>query len=112
MAWAAPDATPLQKPKLSGNEANHITKALAAQATTVRLMTGAGREPVMFADLCHRPDWQSRAQCRGMGTNVFFPSLGVSTAAARAVCASCEVRVECLWTLPWPMRRQRESGVA
>ena len=96
VAWAATDDIPLQKPKLSGNVANHITKALAAQATTVWLMNGAGREPGMFADLCHRPDWQSRAQCRGMGTNVFFPSLGVSTAAARAVCASCEVQDECL----------------
>jgi len=88
--------SPLQDPKLSANEANHITKALAAQATTVWLMTGAGREPVTFADLFQRPAWMAAAACRGMSPNLFFPALGVSTAAAKTVCASCEVRVECL----------------
>ena len=96
LAWSASDVTPLQEPKLSANEANHITKTLAVQATTVCLMTGAGRELVTFADLFHRPTWQTRAGRRGVNSNFFFPALGESTAAAKAVCASCEVRVECL----------------
>ena len=59
-------------------------------------MTDGGRELVTFADLFHRPEWQTRASCRGTSLNLFFPATGVSTAAAKAVCASCEVRVECL----------------
>jgi WhiB family transcriptional regulator, redox-sensing transcriptional regulator len=88
--------TPLQEPKLSANEANHITKTLASEAATVWLMTGACQELVTFADLFHRPTRQTRAGCRGMDPNLFFPARGESTAAAKAVCAGCEVRGECL----------------
>jgi WhiB family transcriptional regulator, redox-sensing transcriptional regulator len=88
--------TPPQEPKLSANEANQTAKTLAGQANTVWLMTGAGRELVTFADLFHRPEWQTREGCRGMSLNLFFPSTGMSPAAAKAVCAGCEVRVECL----------------
>jgi hypothetical protein len=37
------DDTPLQEPKLSANEANHITKTLAGEAATIWLMTGNPR---------------------------------------------------------------------
>jgi WhiB family transcriptional regulator, redox-sensing transcriptional regulator len=96
LTWTAPDTTPVQDPKLSANEANHITKALAAQATVEWLMGGSGPELVTFANLFHRPDWMAGAECRGMDANLFVPALGQSTAIAKAVCASCEVRVECL----------------
>lgn len=36
------------------------------------------------------------ARCRGMDPEFFFPERGQSTAAAKAVCASCPVVVECL----------------
>lgn len=43
------------------------------------------------------PDW-SRAACRGLPTGLFYPRQGDSAAghAAKAVCAVCPIRVECL----------------
>jgi WhiB family redox-sensing transcriptional regulator len=48
---------------------------------------------------CYRPSWQSRAACRGMGTEAFIARRGDNgraTAAARGVCDSCVVVGECL----------------
>ncbi len=42
-------------------------------------------------------DWWERAACRGLDTSLFFPGRGESIAEAEAVCASCEVRDDCLW---------------
>jgi WhiB family redox-sensing transcriptional regulator len=44
----------------------------------------------------HRPAWMWRSACRGRSIDEFFPEPGASTAAARAVCASCPVRDDCL----------------
>jgi WhiB family transcriptional regulator, redox-sensing transcriptional regulator len=43
-------------------------------------------------------NWRAEAACRGTSTALFYPSLGDLTAArhAKAVCATCPVRVECL----------------
>jgi WhiB family redox-sensing transcriptional regulator len=41
-------------------------------------------------------EWYQDAACAGMDTELFFPERGGSTTAARAVCASCTVRDECL----------------
>jgi WhiB family transcriptional regulator, redox-sensing transcriptional regulator len=45
-----------------------------------------------------RPAWHADAACRGRGTAVFFPGRGQNTACAnaKAVCAGCPVRDECL----------------
>lgn len=40
--------------------------------------------------------WQERANCLGVDPDLFFPERGASTREAKAVCGSCEVRVECL----------------
>lgn len=39
--------------------------------------------------------WQTRAACRGLDPQLFFPAQGESPAAAKAVCATCSVRVQC-----------------
>ncbi len=44
-----------------------------------------------------RPEWHKRAVCRGAGTALFFLEHGDPSAPrARALCASCPVREECL----------------
>lgn len=43
-----------------------------------------------------RPDWHDQANCQGIDPELFFPARGASTREAKAVCAGCEVRQECL----------------
>jgi WhiB family transcriptional regulator, redox-sensing transcriptional regulator len=50
------------------------------------------------ARLLVRPAWHVRAACRSMGTDAFFPRLGDTGAEAKAICADCPVRRECLTT--------------
>jgi len=40
--------------------------------------------------------WQDYANCRGADADLFFPERGASTRKAKAICAQCEVRVDCL----------------
>ena len=47
-----------------------------------------------------RPKWKLKAKCRGLDTDMFFPEKGGDIRgkidAAKAVCAECPVRVDCL----------------
>lgn len=40
--------------------------------------------------------WQDYANCRGADADLFFPERGASTRKAKAICAECEVKAECL----------------
>lgn len=41
--------------------------------------------------------WRAYAACRGMNPDLFFPERGFGSAAdAKAICAGCTVRTECL----------------
>jgi WhiB family redox-sensing transcriptional regulator len=40
--------------------------------------------------------WQDYANCRGADADLFFPERGASTKKAKAICAACTVRVQCL----------------
>ena len=40
--------------------------------------------------------WRDRAACRDADPDLFFPLLGESADPARAICAACAVRAECL----------------
>jgi WhiB family transcriptional regulator, redox-sensing transcriptional regulator len=40
--------------------------------------------------------WQDRAACRGEDPTVFFPERGSNGLAAKRICATCNVRDECL----------------
>lgn len=40
--------------------------------------------------------WRDHAACRGVDPDLFFPGRGEATAPAKAVCATCPVRAECL----------------
>jgi WhiB family redox-sensing transcriptional regulator len=41
-------------------------------------------------------EWQVNARCTEVDPEIFFPERGGSSRAARAVCADCKVRLECL----------------
>lgn len=64
--------------------------------------------------------WRQHAACRGEEQEIFYPERGESTAPAKAVCATCTVRADCLefglrhekrgvWggTSEWERRRMR-----
>lgn len=40
--------------------------------------------------------WQSRAACRGLDTEIFFPATDEEAGPAKAVCGSCPVQESCL----------------
>lgn len=40
--------------------------------------------------------WTADAACAGVEPNLFFPTVGENVNPAKAVCATCTVRAECL----------------
>jgi len=48
-----------------------------------------------LCELTRRPAWHRDAACRGH-TDLFFPIRGQATEPAKAICATCLVRDECL----------------
>lgn len=42
-----------------------------------------------------REPWMADAACKGLDPALFFPEPGNSAAAAKAVCAECQVRLNC-----------------
>jgi hypothetical protein len=50
---------------------------------------------VDLIDLVHRPEWMRDALCREHPEVNFFPAVGESAAAAKAVCADCLAYVDC-----------------
>ncbi len=49
-----------------------------------------------LASLLDRPLWHELANCLGVGPEVFFSAGGRSSRQAKALCAECVVRAECL----------------
>jgi WhiB family redox-sensing transcriptional regulator len=49
-----------------------------------------------LAELLERPAWMERGACRDRPDITFFPERGQSGAPAKAVCAECPVRRDCL----------------
>lgn len=52
--------------------------------------------------------WHDLAACRGVDPDLFFPQRGESLDPARAICATCPVRVDCLEEA---LARKEEFGV-
>jgi WhiB family redox-sensing transcriptional regulator len=52
--------------------------------------------PPVIRQRAQAGEWLARAACRGMDPELFFPDRGESTEQAKAVCAACPVRAECL----------------
>ena len=71
-----------------------------------------GEDPPTVAEvvaaIVRRPDWQARAACLGAGVDLFFPPRGQSTAAAKALCATCPVVAECQ---DYALETDAEAGI-
>jgi WhiB family transcriptional regulator, redox-sensing transcriptional regulator len=89
-----PQAMHLGQPNL--NTPAVPSEAMNTAVTTWLMTPGVPDQPLVLEDFLNRPVWHRKAACRGMGPALFFPGLGESTAPAKAVCAGCEVRSECL----------------
>lgn len=63
-------------------------------------------------------DWRHRAACRGSDPELWYPGRGSNATEAKAVCARCEVRAECLaegdeeWFGVWGGMTRRERRLA
>jgi WhiB family redox-sensing transcriptional regulator len=53
-------------------------------------------------------DWREYAACMGVDPDLFFPVRGASTREAKAVCAGCPVRDECL---EWAFANHERFGI-
>ena len=52
--------------------------------------------------------WRDDAACRGLDVDVFFPATDEEAGAAKAVCATCPVREECL---EFALETRQDDGV-
>jgi WhiB family redox-sensing transcriptional regulator len=52
--------------------------------------------------------WREQAACLGIDPQVFYPADDDEAEQARAICANCEVRVECL---EYALARREKDGV-
>ena len=97
MVELADDEGPRQEPILTERESVRAYAANRQHDVVGALMSqdGQGVDTVL-AQLLRRPSWHLQANCRGMGSDAFFPGHGGSTEVARAVCEGCVVRKDCL----------------
>jgi len=60
-----------------------------------------------------RPDWMEQGACRGVNPETFHPLRGEDTRPAKAICAECPVREECLaYALSVPEKQGVWGGVS
>lgn len=52
--------------------------------------------------------WRADAACRDEDTNIFFPINEDGAGPAKAICATCPVRMECL---EWALATRQHDGV-
>ena len=55
-----------------------------------------------------REAWRAQAACRDADVNIFFPTTDEGAEPARAICATCPVRMECL---EFALATRQEDGV-
>jgi WhiB family redox-sensing transcriptional regulator len=73
-----------------------MTVALTVDPLIAWLMIPGAAELPTLPFLVDRPEWMRRGACRGVDQSVFFPPRGVGGTAAKAICAECSVRGDCL----------------
>lgn len=53
-------------------------------------------------------EWQTESACRGVDPELFFPATEDEAAPAKAICATCPVRMACL---AFALERNEKFGV-
>jgi WhiB family redox-sensing transcriptional regulator len=53
-------------------------------------------------------NWRQQSACRDMDPNIFFPATDEEAGTAKAVCAACPVRQECL---EYAIATRQDDGV-
>lgn len=59
-------------------------------------------------DPVNNDQWMVRANCLGIDADLFFPDRGTSTTEAKAICAACTVREQCL---EYSLTHQINAGI-
>ena len=72
--------------------------ALARRTHGVDVPTPHTPEPLDSYDPISRLDWQARAACRGMRSDLLFPTSGNALGQATRICSRCPVLGECRTT--------------
>lgn len=75
--------------------------------TTIRAIRTGGRArtgPVLPSP----PEWVADALCAQTDPELFFPEKGEPARPAKKVCASCDVRAQCL---AWALETQQRHGI-
>ena len=84
---------------MSGRRANFLDVIAHGRRTyAVELPAPPTMEPADSYDAIVRLDWQARAACRGMGSDLLFPTSGNALGPATRICARCPVLEECRTT--------------
>jgi WhiB family redox-sensing transcriptional regulator len=83
--------------------ANHPSSVSDAVVAGSRTHDVARRAPLTLGpsdihDPSGRADWRARAACRGMGSDLLFPTNGDALTHATRICARCPVVEECRTT--------------
>jgi WhiB family redox-sensing transcriptional regulator len=83
-----------------GDQADHRsfmldTIALGSRPHALEAPVPPTLEPFESYDPIVHLDWQTRAACRGMGSDLFFPMSGDAIARLKRICARCPVAEEC-----------------
>jgi WhiB family redox-sensing transcriptional regulator len=63
--------------------------------TVLRLLMQPENGAELLEELLNRPTWHARAACRGMGTDIFFPTDQLTLMKASRICHGCVVRSDC-----------------
>lgn len=78
----------------------------AANAARSRYYVGNGPKPLGPQVLDKPIEWQALGNCFGVDPELFYPQRGGDVAQAKAVCAECVVRDDCLeYALTEPVER-------
>ncbi len=73
-----------------------LDPALTPELVDWLMLPGVPDGPMGLEEVVHRPEWMAFAACWGEPSAVFFPDQGSMGEAAKALCAGCSVRIECL----------------